>query len=99
MTTQGNSPLVPGLAAAAGRLMPDRDDDERATDDGVPVGEADAKADAERTGAERDDLASPGRALAPDVPGAGDGTDDGVPVGDADVDADRRRSGADDTAV
>ena len=68
MTTQGNSPLVPGLAATADRLLPDRDDDALAfparaatpdvpgagdgTEDGVPVGEADAEADRRRSGAD-----------------------------------------------
>jgi hypothetical protein len=105
MTTQPSGPMVPGVAAAAagGALGDDRltsaDDESRATDEGVPVGEADREADMERSGADTDDGGLPGGLadpVMPDVPDS-EGSADGVPVGDADVEADRRRTGADDT--
>jgi len=95
MTNQPDSPLMAGVAASV--AGPDADDDNRATDDGQAVGAADARADAERTGAGDDDgdlTNHPVDAALP-APG-GDTTDDGVPVGSADAEADRRRSGADD---
>jgi hypothetical protein len=97
MTQQPNSPLVAGVvagAAAAGR-----NDEDQATDDGQPVGEADVRADAERTGAGDDDTNVLGGSVDAAPSGAeGASTDDGVPVGEADAEADRRRSGADDNA-
>jgi hypothetical protein len=66
------------------------------TDDGVPVGAADAEADARRSGARDDERPSNvGEGFLLDVD-SGQGTDDGVPVGHADAEADRMRSGGDD---
>jgi len=109
MTTQGQGPTVPGAAVAAGEAVLGEhrrtigDGDTKSTDDGVPVGAADAEADAVRSGAsgEDDTLTDPGNAARPEFAGPGGGTDasatdDGVPVGEADVEADRRRTGADD---
>jgi hypothetical protein len=109
MTTQPTGPMIPGVAAAAGHVGTGddsltTDDETRATDEGVPVGEADLEADRERSGAPTDDdddggLLSPsGNAARPDV----DDTttaDQGVAVGEADLEADRRRTGADEDAV
>jgi hypothetical protein len=63
----------------------------------VPVGAADAEADAARTGASEGDdtLANPGEAAAPDLADT-PATDRGVPVGAADAEADRRRTDDDD---
>ena len=52
--TAGMGGMLPG-AAAAGGLRQSDDDENRSTDQGVPVGEADRQADAERTGAGDDD--------------------------------------------
>jgi hypothetical protein len=99
--------MVPGVAAAAARVSTDDDrlttagDEAGATDQGVPVGDADVRADMERSGAETDDddtLADPGEGALPDA-GSGTATDQGTPVGEADLDADRRRTGADDDGV
>src|SRR5436309_3557985 len=108
MTTQPTGPLVPGVAAAAaGAAMGDddrlttTDDETRATDEGVPVGEADVRADMHRSGADADDedtLDDSRDVLRPDVDG-GTSTDQGVAVGEADLEADRRRTGADDDGV
>jgi hypothetical protein len=60
MTMQpGGNPALPAAAAAAGAAR-DEDDDTAsgATDDGVPVGAADAEADARRSGADVDDEGS-----------------------------------------
>src|SRR3954452_16283641 len=92
--TSGMQGMLPG-AAAAGGLRQDDDDENQTTDDGVPVGQADREADAERTGAdenEDDALADPQAVLAPDAAGTVSGSDDGVPVGATDADADRRRT-------
>lgn len=99
MSTQSGGPIVPGVAVTAGdALTGDRDSTTTSTDDGVPVGEADAEADAARTGAsgtDDDTLANPGEAAAPDLADTSR-TDDGVPVGEADAEADRRRTTDDD---
>ena len=67
------------------------------TDDGVPVGAADAEADARRSGAGDDDErpSNVGERLLLDAH-PGRRIDDGVPVGRADAEADRRRSVEDD---
>ena len=54
MTMQpGSGPAVPAVAAAAGVTKNDEADTaDQTTDEGVPVGSADAEADAQRTGAE-----------------------------------------------
>jgi hypothetical protein len=99
MTTQPNAPQVPPAALAG---VATNDQDATRTDDGVPVGAADAEADAVRSGAggNDDSLADsaagavPGTAGDLDAPREGAATDDGVPVGQADVEADRVRSGA-----
>jgi hypothetical protein len=99
MTTQSGGPMVPGVAVTAGdALTGDRDSTTTSTDDGVPVGTADAEADAARTGADGDDetLANPGEASRPDLASDDTETDDGVPVGSADAEADRQRTTDDD---
>ena len=100
MTNQpmaGMGGMLPGVAAA-GALRQDDDDENRITDDGVPVGDADRQADAERSGAGGDDdeLADPQTAFAPDAVGTGSGSDEGVPVGADDAEADRQRTTDDD---
>jgi hypothetical protein len=98
MSTQSGQPIVPGVAATAGdALTGDRDSTTTSGDDGVPVGAADAEADAARTDASGDDdtLANPGEAAAPDLADT-PRTDEGVPVGEADAEADRRRTTDDD---
>ena len=83
----------------AGSVPPDDDMTSSSTDGGVPVGTADAEADARRSGAGDDERTSNvGRAFMQDVD-PGQGTDDGVPVGHADAEADRMRSGGDDDRV
>lgn len=69
-------------------------------DAGVPVGAADAEADARRSGASDDDerLSNVGEGFLLDVD-PGQGTDDGVPVGRADAEADRMRSVEEDDRV
>jgi hypothetical protein len=101
MSTQPQGPFLPAAAAGAvaGRLEDEDTTTTRSTDDGVPVGDADAEADAVRSGARPDDddtLTDPGSAALPDAAADTRGTDDGVPVGAADADADRRRSTSDD---
>ena len=78
---------------------PDDDTTSSSTDDGVPVGAADAEADARRSGASDDERPSNvGEGFLLDVD-PGQSTDDGVPVGRADAEADRMRSGGDDDRV
>lgn len=83
----------------AGSVPPDDDTTSGSTDDGVPVGAADAEADARRSGAGDDDErpSNVGEGLLLDVDPSR-GTDDGVPVGRADAEADRMRSVEDDGA-
>ena len=83
----------------AGSVPPDDDMTSGSTDDGVPVGAADAEADARRSGAGDDDErpSNVGEGLLLDVDPSR-GTDDGVPVGRADAEADRMRSVGDDDA-
>ena len=69
----------------------DTGDDEQ-TDNGVPVGEADAEADRERASGELD---SSGNEEPDDDLGRGTTTDAGVPVGSADAEEDRRRASGD----
>ena len=98
MSTQSGQPMVPAVAVTAGdALTGDRDSTTTSTDDGVPVGAADAEADAVRTGADEPDetLANPGEAAAPDLADS-PAADDGVPVGEADAEADRLRTTGDD---
>jgi hypothetical protein len=96
--TSGMGGMLPGVAAAGGLRQNDDVDESRSTDDGVPVGDADRQADAERSGAGDDDdtLADPQTAFAPDGVGTGSGSDDGVPVGADDAEADRQRTTDDD---
>ncbi len=84
----------------AGSVSPDDDQTGSSTDDGVPVGGADAEADARRSGAGDDDErpSNVGEGFMLDVD-PGQGSDDGVPVGRADVEADRMRSVQDDDGV
>ena len=80
----------------AGSVPPD-DVTSSSTDDGVPVGAADAEADARGSGAGDNDErpSNVGEGFLLDVD-PGRGTDDGVPVGRADAEADRMRSVEDD---
>jgi hypothetical protein len=89
MTTQPSAANVP----------PDNETSSSSTDGGMPVGAADAEADARRSGAAEDERPSNiGEALSPDVD-HGRATDGGVPVGQADAEADRMGSvGGDDRA-
>jgi hypothetical protein len=100
MTMQpGAGPAIPAVAAAAGQAAEDQDDTTAgSTDDGVPVGEADAEADARRSGADEDSGGILGGGAAPFAGDAEEGnrTDDGMPVGEADAEADRARSTGDD---
>ena len=77
----------------AGSVPPDDDLTSGSTDDGVPVGAADAEADARRSGAGDDDErpSNVGEGFMLDVD-PGRGTDDGDAVGSADAEADRRGS-------
>ena len=86
----GNAGVPIAGAAAASGAFDDRDD-ERQTDDGVPVGQADLEADRARASGDangdedEDDLS--------DMLDDGDSTAaDGVPVGSADAEEDRRRA-------
>jgi hypothetical protein len=83
-----------------GGVPPDDNMTGSSTDDGVPVGAADAEADARRSGASDADErpSNVGEGFLLDVD-PGRGTDDGVPVGHADAEADRIRSVDDDDRV
>jgi hypothetical protein len=95
MSTQGSGPLVPGIAVGAGDFGQERET-VSSTDDGVPVGAADAAEDAKRSGADVDEaMATPVHAAMPDVDDTPDEVDDGVPVGRADAEADRQRTTSD----
>jgi hypothetical protein len=97
MTMQpGGGPAIPAVAAAAGV---DDDTSSGATDDGTPVGSADAEADAERTGADdAGDWPDSGKGSGLLNAETGDVTPDAEPVGAADLEADKARSrGEDDT--
>jgi hypothetical protein len=84
----------------AGSVPSDDDMTSSSTDDGVPVGAADAEADARRSGAGDDDErpSNVGEGFSSDVD-PGPGTDGGVPVGRADAEADRMQSVEDDDRV
>lgn len=74
---------------SAASVPPDNETSSSSTDGGMPVGAADAEADARRSGAGDDERPSNvGEALSPDVD-PGRATDGGVPVGRADAEADR----------
>ena len=78
----------PGAAS----VPPDNEMSSSSTEGGMPVGAADAEADARRSGAGDDERPSNvGEALSPDVD-SGRATDGGVPVGQADAEADRTGS-------
>ena len=82
MTTQPSAASVP----------PDNEMSSSSTDGGMPVGAADAEADARRSGAVDDERPSNvGEGFQLDVD-PGRGTDGGVPVGRADAEADRMGS-------
>ncbi len=83
MTTQPGAASVP----------PDNEMSSSSTNDGMPVGAADAATDARHSGAgDVDERPSNiGEALSPDVD-PGRATDGGVPVGRADAEADRMGS-------
>jgi hypothetical protein len=100
MTNQPGFPVNPAAGVAAAAMAPSDEEDrledaDSATDGGVPVGEADARADEERAagdgdgGGDDDD-----HGLMPDLL-RHDRDDDGVPVGRADAEEDRRRAQAD----
>jgi hypothetical protein len=73
----------------------DEEPTERDVEDGVPVGAADAEADARRASDESEDV---GSTESGDTSIGGDSrdTDQGVPVGRADAEADRRRASGED---
>jgi hypothetical protein len=77
---------------SAASFPPDNETSSSSTDDGTPVGAADAEADARRSGAGDDERPSNvGEGFSLDVD-PGRATDDGVPVGRADAEADRMGS-------
>ena len=77
---------------AAASVPPDNEMNSDSTDDGMPVGAADAEADARRSGAGDDERPSNvGEGFELDVD-PGRETDGGVPVGRADAEADRAGS-------
>ena len=80
MTTQPSAASVP----------PDNETSSNSTDGGIPVGAADAEADARRSGASDQDQrpSNVGEGLMVDVDPRQE-TDGGVPVGRADAEADR----------
>jgi hypothetical protein len=94
--------MPPAVTAGAARGLADEDETTtgRSTDDGVPVGAADAEADARRSGAGADDQWQPDVLEEGSLGGLGAGgaTDDGVPVGAADAEADRQRATEQDDA-
>jgi hypothetical protein len=99
MTTQANGPQLPAVAVApGGAAAGNRDTAADSTDDAVPVGAADAEADAVRSGARggADTDPTPGNETLTNAAGDANATDDGVPVGEADAEADRRRTAGDD---
>jgi hypothetical protein len=76
----------------AASVSPDNEMTSDSTDDGMPVGAADAEADARRSGASDDERPSNvGEGFSLDVD-PGRETDGGVPVGRADAEADRMGS-------
>ena len=83
MTTQPGAASVP----------PDNETSSSSTDGGMPVGAADAEADARRSGAgdENERPSNVGEGFMLDVD-PGQETDGGVPVGRADAEADRTGS-------
>ena len=77
---------------SAGSVPPDNEMSSSSTDDGMPVGAADAEADARRSGAGDDERPSNvGEGFLLDVD-PGRETDGGVPVGRTDAEADRMGS-------
>ena len=89
MSQPNSSGMPPAVAAGADRTAGE-DVTDRSTDDGVPVGAADAEADAHRAGADDDD-AFAGEASGAALLSDNGATDAGVPVGSADADADQGR--------
>lgn len=94
MTNQPGFPVTPAAGVAAAAIgssdESDRPDAGSATDGGVPVGEADVRADEQRARGAGDDN-DDDNGLMPDLL-RGDREDDGVPVGRADAEEDRRRA-------
>jgi hypothetical protein len=95
MTNQPGFPIAPGAGLAAAAMSSADDADQtagRSTDQGVPVGVEDVRADEERARGDDDteDAFDEGSSAA-DWPEQGD-EDDGVPVGAADAEEDRRRA-------
>src|SRR3954451_1323679 len=94
--------VCPGHAGSDGEeatmtISPDDDVSAPTTDDGTPVGTADAAEDARRAGADRDtNLRDPVVEGALRVDDENRPTDDGVPIGEADAEADRARAFGDD---
>lgn len=86
------SGVVPG---ATGAELGDPNDPQTELDQGVPVGSADAEADAQRaSGEERDSDDDDGSVFDQVVPNTA--TDEGVPVGAADAEQDRLNASRDD---
>ncbi|MFC7598308.1 hypothetical protein ACFQU3_23565 [Terrabacter sp. GCM10028922] len=95
MTNQPGFPVAPGAGLAAAAMSSADDADQtagRSTDQGVPVGAEDVRADEERARGDDDteDALDEGSGAAA-WPDHGD-EDDGVPVGAADAEEDRRRA-------
>jgi hypothetical protein len=91
-------PAVPG-AAAAGLSDTAAEDAKSQTDQGVPVGAADAHADSERAAGQDESVESDDQQLGFGERRADETSDEGVPVGFADVEADRRNASDDDDSA
>ena len=90
MSQPNSSGMPPAVAAGADRTAGEDVTDRSTDDDGVPVGAADAEADARQAGADDDD-AFAGEASGAALLSDNRATDAGVPVGSADADADQGR--------
>lgn len=89
----GGGPVVP--AAMAGANDPAADEATRSQDQGVPVGDADARADALQGREDTDEESAEDDALAGGDAVSVDESDSGVPVGAADAEEDRLRASRD----
>lgn len=99
MTNQPGFPVNPGAGLAAAAMGSDDAEDlggkQSSTDQGVPVGAEDVRADEERASGDDDTDEPSGDLLSADWPEEQD-DDDGVPVGAADAEEDRRRASDED---
>lgn len=100
MTNQPGFPVAPGAGLAAAAMGSAQDADlgpeETSTDQGVPVGAEDVRADEERArGDDDNEPRSDEDSTAADWPDQEE-KDDGVPVGAADAEEDRRRASDED---